>query len=78
VLALIFFAVGIGTGCLVGWFSTHHFPVYGGIMMMSQPYSKARWDLLPGHMLIWSLALGFGFAFVGFCVGSAFKLFLKD
>jgi hypothetical protein len=55
--------LGIVVGCVCGYYAAHHFPFWGGIVMMGAPYSPARSSLVPGHMLLCSLILG-GIGFI--------------
>lgn len=55
--------IGIGAGCVVGFFAVHYFAFLGGVNLMGKPYSPARDSLVPGHMLLCGILLGiFGFA----------------
>lgn len=56
---------GVLLGCIVGFFSAHYFPVFGGFLMLGEPDSEWRNQLVPGHMLLFSFLLGI----VGFVLG---------
>ena len=57
--------VGIAIGCIVGYFSAHYFPLWGGFVMLAEPHSPARNSLVPGHVLFYASVLGA----TGFIVG---------
>ena len=50
--------LGIGSGCVIGYFAAHHFAFFGGFALLGQPYSPARSSLVPGHMLLCGILLG--------------------
>ena len=50
--------LGIGIGCVTGYFAAHHFAFFGGFALLGQPYSPARSSLVPGHMLLCGILLG--------------------
>jgi hypothetical protein len=54
--------LGVIFGCIVGFFAAHYFPFFGGLAMtLGQPFSPARYGLVPGHILLCvSLFGGFG------------------
>lgn len=67
----IFFRIGwslggVVFGCLLGRQSAQSFPVFGGILMLSDPGSQARETLVPGHMLLWAVILGIAGLGIGY------------
>jgi hypothetical protein len=59
-------STGIGLGCIVGYFSAHYFAIFGGFLLLGEPHSPARDQLVPGHMLLWALLLGVAGLGLGF------------
>ncbi|MCA9240119.1 MAG: hypothetical protein KDA37_07970 [Planctomycetales bacterium] len=63
ILPTIGLLAGIVVGGIVGYFAAHFFPFWGGLALLGEPYSDARYALVPGHVLLCSLLLGsFGLA----------------
>ena len=60
---------GIILGAGFGFVAAHHFPFWGGIMMIGQPYSQARWSLVPGHALAFSIVPALVFGMLGHWAG---------
>ncbi|MBL1321844.1 MAG: hypothetical protein COA63_012405 [Methylophaga sp.] len=50
--------LGILIGCVLGYFSAHHFALWGGFVLIGEPYSPARDTLVPGHVLFFAVTLG--------------------
>lgn len=74
ILTLLFGLTGVLIGCVLGVLSAHHFPVIGGfVASIAKPYSEAKWELVPGHVLIWGSALGVMFALVGLGISFMFR-----
>jgi len=57
--------LGVVIGCIVGYFAAHHFALWGGWVLLCEPYSRGRDSLVPGHVLFFAVALGA----IGFAVG---------
>jgi DNA-directed RNA polymerase subunit RPC12/RpoP len=57
--------LGVALGCVVGNFAAHYFAFFGGFALMGEPFSPARYSLVPGHMLLCGILLGLA----GFGIG---------
>lgn len=54
----IMLVFGIIVGSFIGYYSAHHFALWGGLALYGQPYSPARQSLVPGHMLFFGAIVG--------------------
>jgi uncharacterized protein DUF4339 len=64
-LRIILTVIGIIAGAIIGFFAAHHFAFFGGLALLGEPYSPARYSLVPGHILLCAGLLGL----VGFVIG---------
>jgi hypothetical protein len=58
IVAGIYGLVALILGAGVGFFSAHHFPLWGGDDFGDIPYSQARFQLVPGHVVFFGSIFG--------------------
>jgi len=63
--------IGLIAGPVVGYYSAHYFAIYGGFLLLGVPHSPARDQLVPGHVLLWTVIM----CLVGFGLGLLLDLF---